>query len=701
MRLKSFIYALSGSLILSLSASYQGNACTNIIITKGASADGSCMVSYAADSHWLFGELYYHKAADWKPGTMLDVVEWDTYRPLGQIPQVGHTFQTVGNMNEHQLIIGETTYGGREELVDPKGKMDYGSLIYITLQRAQTAREAIKTIVDLANAYGYPSEGETFSIADKEEAWVMDLIGKGPRNKGIVWVARRIPDGYICAHANQSRITTFPLHDPENCMYAPDVISFAREKGYFKGEDKDFSFRDAYNPADFGTTRGCDARVWSAFNILCDGKFDYIDENGLVVNADAKDWLNYAMGYELEGSMPLFIKASRKLTVKDVANTMRDHFEGTPMDMRKDIGAGGNALPYRWRPMEFEYDEDTFVNERAIATQQTGFWFVAQARSYMPDEIGGIIWFGCDDAATSYLTPIYASTQAVPECFRVGNGDLLHYSPTSAFWICNRVANACYKMYNQMEPYVRGKIDAFENAQIFYGVPATDKIALKYYAKGQTKKILDLLTAYSTDTADNQLKDWAKMEETLLVKFIDGNVKAQDTDGNFLHSNYNAGTPEGLTQPGYTEFWKEAVAKAHGDVIRVPSDNYNAQTMYEPVLPIGELSDEDYYTGNFYIRNISKTAAGFVSDYVIDRGARNLWHMHPSAAQTIIVIKGSAKFQIEGEQVQNLVAGDTVVVPANAWHWEGAAPNSVCEILTVSELTQNQPHVFWDFTRKL
>ena len=393
----------------------KSDACTNIIISKGASADGSCMVSYAADSHLLFGELYYHRAADWPAGTPLFIREWDTYKPLGSIPQIAHTYQTVGNMNEHQLVIGETTYGGREELADPAGVMDYGSLIYVTLQRARTAREAIDIIVSLANEYGYPSEGESFSIADGTEAWVMDLIGKGPEEKGIVWVARRVPDGYICAHANQSRITRFPLNDPENCLYAPDVITFARKKGYFSGKDEEFSFRDAYCPLDFGTVRGCDARAWSAFNILCDGVFTYMDESGKEVSRPASEWLNYAMGYDLKGEMPLFVKPSRKITVKDVADVMRDHYEGTPMDMTTDIGAGGNALPYRWRPMEFESGGKTYVNERAIATQQTGFWFVGQARGYLPDEIGGIIWFGCDDAATSYVTPIYTSSSDIPE----------------------------------------------------------------------------------------------------------------------------------------------------------------------------------------------------------------------------------------------------------------------------------------------
>ena len=547
----------------------KSDACTNIIISRGASADNSCMVSYAADSHWLFGELYYHRAADWPAGSWLNIREWDTNKPLGRIPQIAHTYQTVGNMNEHQLVIGETTYGGREELMDPAGVMDYGSLIYVTLQRARTAREAIDIIVSLANEFGYPSEGESFSIADGTEAWVMDLIGKGEDEKGIVWVARRVPDGYICAHANQSRITTFPLDDPQNCLYAPDVISFARKKGYFSGKDSEFSFRDAYCPLDFGTVRGCDARVWSAFNILCDGVFTYIDDSGKEVSRPASDWLDYAMGYDLAGEMPLFVKPSRKVTVKDVADVMRDHYEGTPMDMTTDIGAGGNALPYRWRPMEFEVDGKTYVNERAIATQQTGFWFVGQARGYLPDEIGGIIWFGCDDAATSYVTPIYTASSDIPECFREGNGDLLHYSPTSAFWMCNRVANACYKMYNYMAAYVREKIDAFETTQMFGGVQQNDLVALDYLSKGDKASANRIITEYSVSTAQQQFSDWVNLEETLLVKFIDGNVKAQNSDGSFRHSQYSEGIPDGLTQPGYTEHWKSVVAKDHGDVLEV------------------------------------------------------------------------------------------------------------------------------------
>ena len=509
---------------LALLAAGRTDACTNVIVTPGASADGSSMVSYAADSHGLFGELYFRPAARFRAGTALAIREWDTGRPLGSIDQVARTWQTVGNINERQLIIGETTWGGREEQADPAGIMDYGSLIYITLQRASTAREAIQTIVDLAGRYGYPSEGETFSIADPKEAWVMDLVGKGAGQKGIVWVARRIPDGYICAHANQARITRFPLDDPENCLYAPDVISFAREQGWYEGEDKDFSFRDVYNPLDFGGARACDARAWSAFNILGKGTFTY-EEDGREVSRPAADWLDYAMGYDLQGEMPLWIKPAAKVGVADVAYVMRDHYEGTPMDMTQDIGAGGNGLPYRWRPMSFEWEGKRYTNERAIATQQTGFWFVAQARAWLPDEVGALIWFGCDDAATSYLTPVYASTKAVPECLREGNGDMLHYSPTSQFWMCNRVANACYKMYDRMAPVARAAAEGFERDQLERGIPEMDAKLSKLVERGRIRKARKLMTKYTVETAQAQFAAWTKLEELLLVKFIDGNIR--------------------------------------------------------------------------------------------------------------------------------------------------------------------------------
>lgn len=579
---------LCGALMASAMAlTQQSNACTNIIVTRGASKDNSAMVSYAADSHWLYGELYFHPAMDWKAGTMLNIVEWDTSKPLGQIPQAPHTYKTVGNMNEHQLIIGETTWGGRLELMDSTAIMDYGSLIYVALQRARTAREAIQVIVNLANEYGYASEGESFSIADKNEAWVMDLIGKGVEmkdgknvNKGLVWVARRIPDGYICAHANQARIQTFPLNDPENCLYAPDVIEFARSKGYFSGKDEDFDFSAAYNPIDFGGVRACDARAWSAFRILCDGKFTY-EKDGKMITEDADDYLDYVMGKNLKHRMPLFVKPARKLGVKDVADAMRDHFEGTPLDMTQDIGAGGNALPYRWRPMGFKIGGWDYINERAIATQQTGFWFVGQARHDLPDVVGGVIWFGTDDAATSYLSPVYTNTDKVPECFREGNGSLLKYSPTASFWMNNRVTNTCYRAYNMIAPTVRAEVDKFENEQMGGKLSENDQKVLNEYnklvSKAGGKEIKDkalnpirkMLTEYSVNTAQNQFDHWVALEQLITVKFIDGNVKAQNEDGTFKHSKYDEGIPDGLTQPGYTEKWKEAVVKDHGDIIRV------------------------------------------------------------------------------------------------------------------------------------
>lgn len=565
--------------------------CTNVIITKGASADGSCMVSYAADSHVLYGELYFKPEKDWKLGDKLRVYDWDSGKYLGLIDQVEHTYKTIGNMNEHQLIIAETTFGGRSELADPNGIMDYGSLIYITLQRAKTAREAIKVMTDLTKQYGYFSEGETFSIIDKNEAWIMEMVGKGKKEKGSVWVARRIPDGFICSHANQSRISTFPLNDPANCLYAPDVISFARENGWYDGPDSEFSFCDAYCPADFGGLRGCEARAWSAFNILCNGWFTFYDNDGNLVTKDAYSYLDFAMGYNPENKMPLWVKPSKKITMKNVADVMRDHYEGTPMDMTQDIGAGGNALPYRWRPMDFEFNGKTYTNERAIATQQTGFWFVGQARCDYPDVVGGILWFGTDDAATSYLTPIYANTNEVPECFKEGNGNMLSYSPTSSFWMNNRISNACYKMYNIMAPYVRERIDKFENEQM-EKVRQIDNQALDLYKKaldGAEKRgkkasstydamsdtgksfaaVKKFLTKYSVNTAQDMFHDWCKLEETLLVKYIDGNVKAQNPDGSFKHTEFSAGIPDGLTQPGYTDTWKEAVVHFHGDVIEV------------------------------------------------------------------------------------------------------------------------------------
>jgi dipeptidase len=582
--------------ILSMAATMKTDACTNIIVTKGASADGSILVSYAADSHTLFGELYFAPAADWKAGTTRKIYDWDSGRYLGEIPQPAHTYKRVGNMNEHQLIIAETTFGGRSELHDRNGGIDYGSLIYVALERCKTAREAITLMTDLANEYGYYSEGESFTIADKNEVWIMEMIGKGTvmkngvnLNKGVVWVAVKIPDGYISAHANQARITTFPLKDPENCRYSPDVISFAKKKGYYEGPDDEFSFADAYCPLDFGALRACEARVWSAFNILSNGWFTAEDENGRMVTKDAYTYIDYAMGQSTKNRMPLYIQPAKKLTVKDIADVMRDHYEGTPMDMTQDIGAGGNGLPYRWRPMSFSVEGKTYINERAIATQQTGFWFVGQSRSNFPDVIGGIIWFGTDDAATSYLTPIYTNTTKVPKCFQEGNGDILTYSESASFWINNRVSNACYKMYNIMAPYVRERIDKFEKDQL-RKVFEIDNEALDLYllvAEKESEKaekkgysydpkedtgeafaaVKRFLTNYSVETAQNQFSAWRELEKTLLVKYIDGNVKAQNEDGSFKHSEFSTHLPDGITNPGYTDLWKQTVVEMHGSTI--------------------------------------------------------------------------------------------------------------------------------------
>lgn len=547
---------LSTIVLLALLSVQRADACTNFIITKGASTDGSVMVTYAADSHQLYGALYkYNAPKKMKAGEMIPVYEWDTGRFLTNIPQVAKTYSTVGNMNENQVIIAETTYGGRSELVDETGLMDYGSLIYITLQRATTAREAIDIMVELANSHGYASSGESFSVADENEAWIFEIIGKGTKmvdgknvNKGIVWVARRIPDGYICAHANQARISTFPLNDPENCIYSEDVISFAREMGYFDGKDEEFSFCQAYAPLDFSGARGCEARVWSFFNTFADGMDKYLD---------------YAMGYNLNNPMPLWIKPDQKISPKQVFDAMRDHYEGTPMDMTTDIGAGGSKLPYRWRPMDFEVDGVTYVNERATATQQTGFWFTAQARNYLPDAVGGILWFGVDDAATSCLTPIYCSVTDVPECFREGNGHMTQYSPTSAFWIFNRVAQFAYLRYDYIGAEVQKSADEWENAKL------KEVLTVDNAAKGLSlKKQKEYLTDYSIQTAQNMFNRWVELDQYLMVKYIDGNIKVEDENG-FVDNGNGKNIPASPDQPGYSEKWKRAVAADNGDVLRV------------------------------------------------------------------------------------------------------------------------------------
>lgn len=557
------------SAVISLFLVADAFACSNILVTKGASKDGSIFVSYAADSHQLYGELYFRPAGVFPAGTMLDIYEWDTGRFLGQIPQIGRTYQTVGNMNEHQLMITETTYGGRGELYDPAGIMDYGSLIYVTLQRAKTAREAIQIIADLANTYGYASSGESFSIADKDEVWVMELIGKGSKldkkgrniNKGIVWVATRIPDGYISAHANQARIHHINFNDTENWMYSKDVVSFAREMGYFEGTDEEFSFCDAYAPIDFSGMRGCEARVWAAFNIL---------GGGMIGDKPADDYLDFAMGYNAANKMPLYIKPAEKIGMKEVADVMRDHYEGTPMDMRKDIGAGGHGTPYRWRPMGFEYEGKEYINERAIATQQTGFWIVCQSRGWLPDEIGGVLWFGVDDAATSCLMPFYTNITRTPLCVREGNGSIIEYSPTSLFWVTTRIAQFAYLLYDRLEPEIRSVVDAFENGAV-EEMAAVDARALELLGAEPTDEsraaARAYLTSYSCNKAEELFRIYQEMDIYLLVKYMDGNIKLETEKGVFKTNGYNDRTPDFPAQPGYNDKWKEAVAKDAGDVL--------------------------------------------------------------------------------------------------------------------------------------
>ena len=547
-----------GTLLLALLGATASWACTNFLVTRGASTDGSTFITYAADSHTLYGELYFTPAATHPEGAMVDIYEWDTGKFLGKIKQVPQTYSVVGNMNEHQLAIGETTFGGRSELSKQTGAiMDYGSLIYITLQRAKTAREAIEVMASLVETYGYYSSGESFSIADPDEVWILEMIGKGESEKGAVWVAVRVPDGYISGHANQARITTFPLDDKKNCLYSRDVISFAREKGWFDGKNKDFSFSDTYTPVDFGAARFCDARVFAGFNKVASGMKAYED---------------YALGkvtYDSNGvatnRLPLWVKPDKQLSVYDVMEMMRDHYEGTALDMTQDIGAGPHALPYRWRPMTWKVDGQTYCHERAISTQQTGFSFVAQCRSNLPASIGGILWFGVDDTYSTCYVPMYCGITSVPETFAVGNGDLLTYSETSAFWTFNQVTNMAYLRYNDMIRDVR-KVQKELEQGFIATVPAIDQAALTLYNTLGENAARDFLTNYSSNAANNTSKRWKELSHYLLVKYKDGNIM-KEKDGVFLRTE--TGMPASPDQPVYPEEWYRSIVRQKGDHFKV------------------------------------------------------------------------------------------------------------------------------------
>ena len=536
--------------IAAIAATSAAIACTSLIATPGATADNSVMITYAADSHNLYGELYSKPAADHAPGAMREVRDWDTGRYLGEIPEISHTYATVGNMNEHGLAISESTWGGHEELVDTTGIIDYGSLIYITLERAKTAREAIKVMTDLVNKYGYASSGESFSIADGKEAWIMELIGKGSKEKGAVWVARRIPDGMISGHANHPRIHKFPLDDPET-LYSPDVIDFARKQGYYKGKDKDFDFSLAYAVTDFGALRGCDARVWSFFNRHASGMDKYLQ------------WINEG---DTEAVMPLWVKPDSALTVRDMQWAMRDHFEDTPFDMTQDIGAGPFKVPYRWRPMEFEVDSVKYVHERAIATQQTGWSFVAQLRSDLPGYLRGLLWFGTDDANTCVYLPVFCSVTRVP--LQLGHGDTNTFDRNSNFWMNSLVANQAYNRYSQMIPDIRKVQKSLEDSIL---VDVNKAIVELPEFDDETARLLtdDLLEIWAQKATDR----YRELATFLFVKFMDGNIKKQAPDGSFLR------TEEGI--PAYPDFggyddprYFENIARTTGDRLKVRDIDY-------------------------------------------------------------------------------------------------------------------------------
>ena len=521
----------------------KANACTNFLITKGASTDGSCMISYAADSHVLYGELYHYPAADHAPGSMRDIYDWDGGAYLGQIPEIPHTYNVVGNMNEWQVAVGETTYGGIEALYNGQGIIDYGSLMYLALQRSKTAREAIKVMTELVTNYGYVSEGESFSISDTEECWILEMIGKGPQYKGAVWVARRIPDGYVSGHANQARITTFPLATRKcktsitykkidklltdmniDCVYADDVISFAKEAKLYDGPDNLFSFSDVYNPVTFDGARFCDLRVWAMFNKVTDNMKDYW---GYATGRDIKRAQPYKAGMCQTpdnfptNRMPLWVQPNKKVSVLDMMDFMRDHLEGTDLDMSQDVGAGPFHCPYRWRPMDWEVDGVTYVHERTTATQQTGFSFIAQSRGYLEWPIGGIIWFGVDDTDNCVYCPMYTCMTEVPESYREGNGSMSEWSETSAFWAFNQMSNWAYTKYNYIHPEIRAFQKGYETKCAESLVPEMDKRAATI--KGRDGQIKEL-TQFSCNLGNDLVKTWQNLYHQLFMKYMDGNL---------------------------------------------------------------------------------------------------------------------------------------------------------------------------------
>ena len=551
--LLTFLISVSGVL-----SHFTSEACTSLIAAPGATDSGSSMITYAADSHVLYGELYEKKGGKHAPGTMLQIVDWDTQEHRGEIPEVEVTYNRIGNMNEHGVTIGESTWACRPEL-EGSGMIDYGSLIYIALERAKTAREAIDVMTGLVNKYGYASEGESFSIADPNEVWIMEMVGKGKTDPGAVWVARRIPDNAISGHANHSRIHNFPLNDKENTLYSKDVIKFARNQGYFTGKDKEFDFSRAYAVYDMGALRGCDARVWSYFNRFA-----------------TKGVMDEYLPWILEGKgepMPLWIVPEKKISATDMKWMMRDHFEGTPLDMTKDIGAGPFDVPYRWRPMEYEVDGNKYTHERAIATQQTGFSFVSDMNKTRPEAMKGILWFGTDDANTSVYIPIFNSTVTAPYEVSEGNGDMLTLSWDALFWVTNYVANQAYNRYSQMISDIREVQSSLENGMIADVAKAEKQIASMPYE--QQAEVLDKI---SKEWASKCTKDYKQLGDKLFVRYMDGNIKPLNEDGTFARTK--TGVPVQPKFGGYNQRYFKSIVDEQGDrlkVIEVPGQNAPAE----------------------------------------------------------------------------------------------------------------------------
>ena len=529
-------------------------ACTNFIVAKGASTDGSVMCTYNADDYGMFIGLAHYAAGTHQKGEMRKVIDWDTKKYHGEIPEAPVTYNVIGNINEFQVTIGETTYGGREEMVDTTGIIDYGSLIYIALQRSRTAREAIKVMTSLAEKYGYNSEGETFTICDPNEAWIMEMMGcGGDKKQKVVWVAVRVPDNAICGHANQSRIGVFSQYQTE-VLHSKNVVSFARQKGWYKGTDKDFSWKNTYAFPDFSGRRWCEARVWSFFNH----------------HKDMSRWLPWAIGKDKNAEdMPLWIVPNKKLSVKDLESDMRDHYEGTELSVAdgKDMGGGIWQMPYRPTPLTFKVNGKSYFNERPTSTQQTGFSYVSQMRSWLPREIGGVIWFGNDDGNMIAYTPIYCGNTVQPECYNTPGADAVTFSMKNAYWVCNWVSNMIYPRYSMMFPSLKTVRDSLEAS--YFANQAAVEVKAKELYKDNKDAAIKYLNDYSNQKAQQMLARWRQLAFYLIVKYNDMTVKPE-ADGKFTRTKEGIGAT--VERPGYPEAFKEKLVKETGDKFEVPQD---------------------------------------------------------------------------------------------------------------------------------